>query len=154
MSGEYDLLKRALDSLPVKRKPKIVFLRRSVSDAYYAAFHALARHCADSLIGASKRTTDAWRRVYRGLDHGKMKEELRRTDVQSIDPAIQRIANAFIQLQEARHSADYDPYFELRRREDVEQFILMSADLIHDLKALPSDKAIDLAAILVVKKRI
>jgi hypothetical protein len=43
-----------------------------VSTAYYAVFHALARICADRLIGSSTTASEgaAWGQVYRALEHG------------------------------------------------------------------------------------
>ena len=46
-------------------------LRKAVSVAYYAMFHALAQNNADRLVGETDadRETDAWHRTYRALEH-------------------------------------------------------------------------------------
>jgi uncharacterized protein (UPF0332 family) len=57
-------------------RPTGVCLRRAESSAYYALFHCLARECADLLIGGNnaKRSDEAWRQVYRALEHGIAKD--------------------------------------------------------------------------------
>ena len=85
-------------------------LRRAVSAAYYAMFHALASSNADSLVGTlhDPLTEHAWSRVYRGLSHNAARRNL----IQNQDlfsRQIQEFADIFAQLQEARQSADYDP---------------------------------------------
>ena len=55
-------------------------LRRAVSTAYYAVFHRLAECCAEMLVGSSatQLTRDMWSQAYRGLDHGRIKNQCRR----------------------------------------------------------------------------
>lgn len=149
----HDLIARARSSLSGSRRPKSVYLRRAVSDAYYALFHALALMCADQLVGATMRNSGAWTRIYRGLDHGRAKSELQRRDVQTLDPAVARIAATFVQLQEDRHAADYDPVSTLKRRSDVEPRILLAETAIADVQSLVPDMKRELAAILIVKAR-
>ena len=85
-------------------------LRRSVSTAYYAMFHALASSNADSLVGTphDPLTERAWSRVYRGLNHNAARRNLLQ-DRDLFSPQVQQFAGAFAQLQDVRHSADYDP---------------------------------------------
>ena len=86
-------------------------IRRAVSDAYYAMFHALAMSNADVLIGAptDTATENAWIRVYRGLDHGAAARELRR-HWQEFSASSQEFSDAFQEMQGRRHAADYNPY--------------------------------------------
>lgn len=87
-------------------------IRRSISSSYYAVFHALAQVCANSLIGPieSKRPKHAWVEVYRGLNHGVCKKACEQANSVNFPECIKKFADAFIQLQEKRHLADYDPY--------------------------------------------
>ncbi len=56
------------------RKPRQADLKRAISTAYYALFHAIARDAADLLVGTGKDRPDkAWKQVYRALDHGPAK---------------------------------------------------------------------------------
>ncbi len=84
-------------------------IRRAISSAYYAPFHALAASNANALIGApqDRITTAAWSRVYRGLDHGTARRELQRHR-QEFSAGSQISADTFHNLQYRRHSADYD----------------------------------------------
>jgi uncharacterized protein (UPF0332 family) len=149
-----NLIKRARSGLTGTKRPLSAYLRRSVSDAYYALFHALAEMLADALIGASKRNTDSWRHVYRGLNHGHAKAELGTTKADYLHTSVKRIGKIFSQLQEARHSADYDPRTILTRRADAEAFVILAETAIADIDALPADVRRDLAVLLLVKTRV
>ena len=85
-------------------------LRRSVSTAYYAMFHALANSNADCLVGTPNDplTEHACSRIYRGLNHNAAKRNLLQ-DQGLFSPQVRRFADVFVQLQDQRHSADYDP---------------------------------------------
>ena len=91
--------------------------------------------------------------VYRGLDHAKARQELQKNAVRTLDPAIARIGAAFTQLQEERHEADYNPVSALRRRSDVEPFILLAEAAVADIESLPPDLGQELATILSIKLR-
>ena len=85
-------------------------LRRAISTAYYAMFHALAANNADCIIGPPHNliTEHAWRRVYRGLEHRAAKTLLR-SDQHLFSAQTRQFTNVFGQLQDVRHIADYDP---------------------------------------------
>ena len=85
-------------------------IRRAISSAYYALFHALATSNADVLIGPpqDQKTAEAWTRVYRSLNHGPARQALRRHR-QEFSLGSQIFADTFSDLQNQRHSADYDP---------------------------------------------
>ena len=85
-------------------------LRRAVSTAYYAMFHALASSNADCLVGAPHGALGehAWSRCYRGLNHGPARHNLLQ-DQRLFSPPIEHFAMMFAQLQDLRHRADYDP---------------------------------------------
>jgi hypothetical protein len=116
-------------------------------------FHCLASMCADELIGVTKRGSADWRRVYRGLEHARAKEEFRKNNLASIDANASRIAATFIQLQEARHAADYDPVSTLRRRDDARVFIEAAELAITNLKSLSVEARRGLATRLLIKNR-
>lgn len=85
-------------------------IRRAVSNAYYAMFHSLAHNNASALIGTpiDPATAAAWSRVYRGLEHTTARRELQRHH-QQFSPQAKVFADTFIDMQDLRHSADYDP---------------------------------------------
>ena len=84
-------------------------LRRAVSTAYYAVYHALANSNADCLIGppTDPLLEHAWHRVQRGLDHNQARRNLEQ-DRHRFSPPVQKFITAFAGLQNARHTADYD----------------------------------------------
>ena len=85
------------------------FMRRAVSTAYYAVFHALASSNADCLIGSptDPLLEHAWRRVQRALDHGVARRNLEQ-DRRRFSSTVQEFITTFAALQNARHTADYD----------------------------------------------
>jgi uncharacterized protein (UPF0332 family) len=101
-------------------------LRRALSTAYYAVFHALCEFAATGLVAGN--TSGAPRRaraqVYRALDHKKAKERLKalfqngrfRAELRFPDD-VEAFAVAFENLQEERHRADYDPLARFGRGE-------------------------------------
>lgn len=97
------------DPIPPASRPTDEALRRAISTAYYAMFHALATSNADCIIGNPRDAfaRHAWDRVYRGLEHGSAKVQLQQ-DQQLFPPGIRQFADAFGQLQDVRHQADYD----------------------------------------------
>jgi hypothetical protein len=104
-----DLLDTAHDLVSLRSgRPKQGHLRRSISSAYYAMFHALMRCCADLLIGGSgsNRSKPAWSQVYRALDHGAARSACsNETMIAKFPREIQDFSNAFVQLQSKRHQA-------------------------------------------------
>ena len=96
------------------RKPRQSDLRRAVSTAYYALFHALCRNCADAFIGTvgARRSAAAWRQAYRSLDHHRARTRCANQSVMRRFPAdIQDFGNVFVKAQAQRHAADYDPSY-------------------------------------------
>ena len=85
-------------------------LRRAVSTAYYAMFHALASSNADCIVGAAHDplTEHAWSRIYRGLNHNAARRYLLQ-DQSLFSPPVRQFAADFAQLQDLRHQADYNP---------------------------------------------
>ena len=114
-------------------KPKQAFLRRSVSTTYYALFHALARCCADCLIGVG-RNSPAWEQVYRSLQHKLAKDRCKNQAKISLFPKeIQDFANFFVTMQSKRHNADYNPterFTASAVRLDIEQAEFVIADFL------------------------
>lgn len=72
----------------------------------------MAKCCADCLIGGNVKSSPAWRQAYRALDHGFAKGACKNNPVTmtAFPQPIQDFANMFVQMQEKRHSADYDPH--------------------------------------------
>jgi uncharacterized protein (UPF0332 family) len=123
------------------RHPRQVSLRRAVSAAYYALFHALLAEAADMLAYAHPGNLRA--QIGRAFSHGHMKEvcksfssgsPIAATNAIIIPPIrteIGEIARAFISLQQARHEADYDTLtslsktYAIQKIDDAEQALGM-----------------------------
>lgn len=150
-----DLLRIADDLLHQegRGRPRQAYLRRSLSTTYYALFHALAKLCADELIGVTKANTEPWVRVYRALDHGPAKDALNQNIVQALDPAAKRFADTFIDLQEKRHTADYDPKpFPYRRKATV-GYVQQARKAIDGLADLRPEQRRIMATAVLLKRR-
>ncbi len=95
--------------IPPASQPTEEALRRAISTAYYAIFHALATSNADCIIGTSNDplSRHAWDGVYRGLEHGIARVQLREGR-RLFSPGTGRFADTFGRLQEVRQRADYD----------------------------------------------
>lgn len=103
-----------------KGRPRPIWLRRAVSSAYYALFHQLCREAAEHLI--PKGSPQQRLKLARAFGHGDMKKTCARIagreggGNQHLRPlldslkgtGIEDVAASFVDLQEARHRADYD----------------------------------------------
>ena len=117
-------------------RPSQADLHRAVSAAYYALFHAPAKPiCADMLIGStrSRRSQQAWRQTYRAPDHRFAKNRCSPSEISRFPSEIRIFANAFVEFQNRRHTADYDPLPDPEAtfiRSDVLKFIDTSEQAI------------------------
>ena len=113
-----------LISSPTGGAPRQAGLRRAISNAYYAVFHAILIEGADEFVGRTQRHTARYQLVYRSIDHRALrrlcedvaKDELPKK-LSKYEPAggfgqeLKDLAGALVDLQELRHLADYDPLF-------------------------------------------
>ena len=93
-------------------EPRQSELRRAVSAAYYAMFHALARLCADELAGASgsANALGSWSQTYRSLEHGYARSQCENQGAMAqFAPEIRGFAEVFIGMQVDRQNAEYSP---------------------------------------------
>ena len=135
------------------KKPRQADLKRAVSTAYYALFHALAKNAADQLVGVGQNRPDkAWAQVYRSLQHGEAKNARSQVRNLRFPATIVSCADAFVKLQEDRHSADYDSDHRVTRADALDA-IALAEQAIKDLKATPGKDRRAFAVHLVFKKR-
>jgi hypothetical protein len=112
---------------PVGGAPRQADLRRAISTAYYALFHAVLTEVADIFAGRNQRHTPRYALVYRSIDHKALRELcedlVKSTPPQrysghiprgGFGPDLVAVATAVVDLQEKRHLADYDPLFRAR----------------------------------------
>lgn len=116
-----------------KGRPLQASLRRAISAAYYALFHLLTSESASAVTsGGSKELRE---RVQRTFDHGTMREVCKNISdgktprfleqiIAPVPPEIVKVSQAFVDLQTARHAADYDmssPHDRLTALENITQ---------------------------------
>ena len=120
-------------------RPRQVELRRAMSTAYYAMFHALALCCANMVVGSTpgNRDEEAWRQTYRALEHGRARSQCRNRAILRFPPAICSFGELFVKMQRYRHLADYAPEATFER-EEVLQLINETEQYISDFDAVPS----------------
>jgi uncharacterized protein (UPF0332 family) len=112
---------------PTPAKPRQVDIRRAVSTAYYARFHGLLTAAGDEFIGVTKHTTTEYALLYRSITHAWLRQLCdglkgpqpiarfkAHTPIGGFGPDIQALALAVLDLQEKRHTADYDPLARVR----------------------------------------
>lgn len=106
---------------PAAGPPRQVNIRRAISAAYYAAFHTIVNSAADQFVGITLQSSIEYALVARSIDHAAIRrlcEDVVRTPLPqkyaaylpgSLDIGILSFAAVFPELQQQRHSADYDP---------------------------------------------
>jgi len=108
------------------RRPQQATLRRAISTAYYGVFHFLIEESTLLLLGTAVGDAPFREFAARSFEHGKMKSlctEFVKPNPQQVHPLLRPfwarlhiagnqqlrlIAQAFIDLQDERHEADYD----------------------------------------------
>ena len=95
-------------------------MRRAISTAYYALFHTLAVSNAELIAGQPQSSMSyyAWERVYRRLDHGRAQNNLRAV-LGQLSPSGENFVRTFIDLQEQRQEADYNPNAQVVRSDTI-----------------------------------
>ena len=124
-------------------RPRQADLRRAVSAAYYALFHALAHCGADMLAGSSsaRRNQAGWQRIYRSLEHGITRSRLNNQGGMNGFPReIQEFGRLFVDLQLQRHRADYDPTASFDRATVIQLVAEAERHIIGLENAAPADR--------------
>ena len=134
-------------------EPTDADMRRAISTAYYAIFHTLAASNAELIAGQPQSSVSAyaWERVYRRLDHGRAQNNLRAI-LNQISQAGRHFTETFIDLQDRRREADYDPNASIARTRTLN--VIAQADTaIRDLAQLPEEERRLLAAQSIFDRR-
>lgn len=117
-----DLLEQAKDLLSVDpRKPKQANLRRAVSAAYYALFHYLVDKSARQILGTAHEKLPYRNVLARAYSHSDLKRACKAFSGGTLTSSISKslpdfkvpaevkaLAQALVDLQDQRHTADYD----------------------------------------------
>lgn len=127
-----DLLRQASQlATREPKRPKQSSLRRAISAAYYALFHLLVDHGTRRLVRGDRSALRGC--LARAFKHQDMKVVCKSFASQSFSPKIKPaldgltvpgelrdIAEVFVDLQQARHEADYDRLRRFNRTETLE----------------------------------
>jgi len=118
-------------SPPRARLPRQVDLRRAISNAYYAVFHATLAAAADEFVGVGQRSSETSSLAYRSISHRNLRdwcENVKKPQPSArfvryasagFDQSMRTFAAAVVELQERRHSADYDPSERFRKADAI-----------------------------------
>ena len=165
MSLHMELLRQAkhlADKEP--KKPRQASLRRSVSASYYALFHLLIDEATNRMFTGKDRAAlrDAFARMF---EHGKMQAIAKSfserspsvvrhsaLDGQGVQEELVRVAEAFVNLRQARLDADYNRAYRFTRSE-VLYLLRVAEDAFEDWKVVRKTLQADvfLAGLLVGK---
>jgi hypothetical protein len=112
--------------------PRQADLKRAISTAYYAVFHAVLTAAADDFVGVTHRSSPRYALLYRSIGHGSLRTLCEDATKKTISPKyagyapttgfgpdLIALATAVIDLQEKRHSADYDPLFRVNMSDAI-----------------------------------
>ena len=143
MSYHGDLLQQAWQlARREPRRPRQASLRRAVSAAYYSVFHLLVDEGSRFLVAGTNRERLRLC-VSRGFVHRDMKDVAGQFSQNRapakiasalagvvLPPELVRVAGAFVDLQQARHEADYDLSRPFNRQEVLD--LVDQAQRAHD----------------------
>jgi len=134
------------------KRPKQATLRRAISAAYYALFHLLIFEASRLFVKDDR----LWRRINRVYGHSELNvistEFANGNWPKTFDPVkgvfpipqqLKDVAQAFVDLQQARHDADYD-LTKSFTRSDALAFVEQAEQAFQDWEAVRKD---DLARI-------
>ncbi len=135
-------------------RPRQSDLRRAVSTAYYAVFHALAQQNADLLVGSTGavRSERAWVQAYRAIDHKGARTACKDARSLGFPAGIVTFAETFIALQKRREDADYDPTSRLTKAEALAA-IEEAQTAIEALKTVPTRDRRAFSVQILLKRR-
>jgi len=112
---------RLLSMPPRRGAPQQVKLRRAISSAYYAVFHHFIESATTQLIGVDRRQA-SYAIIYRSFEHADLRKACTQAQLPALSKELQKAvglpsygadvrecATFFVELQQIRHEADYNP---------------------------------------------
>lgn len=135
---------------PPAGPPRQVNVRRAISAAYYAVFHAVVTAAADQFVGVTLRATKEYGLVARSINHSLIKAtcaDLSKSTIpakylpylpaNAFGPDLATLLATFPDLQEQRHTADYDPLVRLKTI-DAKSIIATARTVILQFNSSPA----------------
>jgi hypothetical protein len=144
-------------------QPRQVDLRRAISTAYYAVFHATLIAAADRYVGANRRATGQYFLAYRSVDHKDLREVCSRVSslsgrlsqyfpANSFDADVKAFARALLELQAKRIDADYNVAIR-EKKSDALLAVGTARDALRRLQAASSSAREAFLGLLLFKVR-
>jgi uncharacterized protein (UPF0332 family) len=140
-------------------------LRRAISSAYYAVFHAVLSAAADRFVGRERRSGSLYSLAYRSVNHTtllKVCEEVGKpTPSKKYEPyfptngfgqEILRVATAVALLREKRDKADYEPMF-VADPTDVSVILKEARTALESLEAASEEQRVMFLGMLLFQPR-
>lgn len=122
-------------------QPSQEALRRAVSTAYYAMFHALATSNADLIVGAKTPANQSnWIATYRSLRHFRAQNPLHGWPHLFSTP-VQNFAVVIAGIKEERENADYNPNANFTQNQVVSWIDSAERAIIEFNAASPQERA-------------
>lgn len=143
--------------------PRQARLRRSISTAYYSVFHALLGIVARKFVpGVHWKSRVLF---YRSLEHGRTRDRCKRLGQnplpqeeqaffgwKSFPEELRSFSRTFVDLQELRHQADYDPDTTFTIHE-AQEAANNARDAINNLRAAGNEMLIPFLSYLLLGLR-
>lgn len=144
--------------------PSQADLRRAVSTAYYSMFHKLSKTATERFLGS--HLNSAYKELYRSFSHQQMKQVCEAITAAQIKQPfaarlafnvptqnVQDFARGFIELQQNRHEADYNPR-KIHNFQDSSSLVQLAEDAIAAFSRIPvqEQNAILICMLLPYKK--
>ena len=129
-------------------------LARAQSAAYYAVFHALCQHCADTIIPHNRGAEQfaAWLKIYRALNHSVFNKGAMARHRKELAHDMIDVIRIRATLKAKRAGADYDPTHVTTAQSALEDASLAETAIIA-LENAPQLHLITLAAHLLTPYR-
>ena len=122
-------------------QPSQEALRRAVSTAYYAMFHALATSNADLIVGAKTPANQSnWIATYRSLRHFRAQNPLHGWP-HLFSTLVQNFAVVIAGIKEERENADYNPDANFTQNQVVSWIDSAERAIIEFNAASPQERA-------------
>ncbi|HEY8162720.1 MAG: hypothetical protein ACR650_04110 [Methylocystis sp.] len=150
-----DMIQRHLEYADqwVRNGHGLTIKRRAVSTAYYAVFHALARLCADELLGSERETRNSkdYERIYRALEHKTLRSVFQ--NAPKDNRALRQIGDRVVLLQSKRHDADYLPARHVFSKAESLDLIASARSAVTLIGKLSAEERRALAVRLIIRDR-
>ena len=122
-------------------QPSQEALRRAVSTAYYAMFHALTTSNADLIVGGRTPDNESdWVATYRALQHYRAENPLHGWP-HLFSPQVQNFAIVIGIIKKARENADYNPVMNFAQNQVIIWIDSAEQAIIDFNAATPQERA-------------